>query len=108
MVMSQRPDSPGPNRRARSAATETVIRPSHVRRRRRRTGEGRHTLRPRRNSPGGVIDALARNLAARLHLKTMVNSGIVLQIAAHTADDSVTAYITWEKSDSDRADPCPS
>ena len=45
-----------------------------------------------------VIDGLARSFAARLDRKTMTKSGIVLQVIAHTSEDSVTTYITWDKS----------
>src|SRR2546423_389252 len=44
-----------------------------------------------------VIDRVARNFAARLDPKVMAKSGIVLQVIAHTSEDSVTTYVTWDK-----------
>lgn len=47
--------------------------------------------------PQTLADALARRFAARLDVKRMAKSGIVIQEVFHTSDDVVSTYITWTK-----------
>ena len=51
-----------------------------------------------RCDPQRLADVLAARFAARLDVKRMAKSGIVIEEVFHTADDVVSTFITWTKS----------
>jgi hypothetical protein len=50
-----------------------------------------------RYDPDVVVDAVARNFAARLDRKTMAKEGIVIEFVCHTTDDAASVFIVWTK-----------
>lgn len=48
------------------------------------------------HDPGVLVEELARRLASRMDPGPMGKAGVVVQYTCHTADDSISRFVTWD------------